>query len=183
MIRKNFLHRLRLVWQVIILMRRFDVLVEKAVTVKYVESIRIGCHCTLQSGVYLYGSRSGNIVSFGDYVAVGGGSMLLGEGGLTIGDFTHLGPRVVVTTQYGDSSAERMQPNAELKYAPVKIGRGCWIGAGSVIMPGSSLGDGCIVTPNSVVFGVWRPGTALSGNPARPKVAGLVKRPLTLESQ
>jgi acetyltransferase-like isoleucine patch superfamily enzyme len=183
MIRKNLLHRLRLFWQVAVLVRRFDVLVEKAVTVKYVESIRIGCHCTLQSGVYLYGSRSGNTVTFGNYVAIGGGGMLLGEGGLTIGDFTHLGPRVVITTQYGDSGAERMQPHAALKYAPVKLGRGCWIGAGSVIMPGSNLGDGCIVTPNSVVFGMWRAGTVLSGNPARPKESGLAVGRPTINGQ
>jgi maltose O-acetyltransferase len=171
MILKNLGHRLRLAWQVLLLMRRYDVLVEKAVTVKYVDSIRIGRHCTLQSGVYVYGSRSGKAVVFGDYVAIGGGGMLLGEGGLSIGDYTHLGPRVVVTTQYGDSSAERLQAEAVLKYAPVKLGRGCWIGAGSVIMPGSSLGDGCIVAPNSVVFGAWRAGSVLAGNPARPKVA------------
>lgn len=183
MIRKNLLHRLRLFWQVAVLIRRFDVLIEKAVTVKYVESMRIGCHCTLQSGVYLYGSRSGKEVTIGNYVAIGGGSMLLGEGGLTIGDFTHLGPRVVITTQYGNSDAERMQPHAALKYAHVTLGRGCWIGAGSVIMPGSTLGDGCIVTPNSVVFGMWRAGTVLSGNPARPKESGIAMARLSTKGQ
>ncbi len=183
MILKNLRHRLRLAWQVFLLMRRHDVLVEKAVTVKYVDSIRIGRHCTLQSGVYLYGSRSGNTVAFGDYVAIGGGGILLGEGGLSISDYTHLGPRVVITTQYGDSSAERMQADAVLKYAPVKLGRGCWVGAGSVIMPGSNLGDGCVVAPNSVVFGTWPAGTVLGGNPARPKAAAATTRSFKYEGK
>lgn len=169
MILKNFRHRLKLEWQLIKLMSRYDVLVEKAVTVKYVDSISIGRHCTLQSGVYLYGSRSGKQVRLGEHVAIGGGGMLLGEGGLEIGDYTHLGPRVVITTQYGDSRSDKLQPNAVLKYAPVSLGRGCWIGAGSVIMPGSRLGDGCIVAPNSVVIGSWPDAVVLSGNPARPK--------------
>ncbi len=169
MILKNIRHRLKLEWQLLKLMYRYDVLVEKAVTIKYVDSIRIGRHCTLQSGVYLYGSRSGKPVLLGDYVAIGGGGILLGEGGLEVGDFTHLGPRVVITTQYGDSRSDKLQPNAVLKYAAVKLGRGCWIGAGSVIMPGSKLGEGCIVAPNSVVIGNWPDATVLSGNPARPK--------------
>jgi acetyltransferase-like isoleucine patch superfamily enzyme len=166
-IAKNIRHRLRLyrlLWQ---LARRHDVLIERDVTVKYIDSIRIGVHCTLQSGVYLYGSRRGLPVVFGDFVAIGPGCALLGEGGFEIGRYTHFGPHVVLTTQYGDASAERMQPEAALKYAPVAIGEGCWIGAGAVILPGVSLGAACIVEPNSVVFGAWPAGSRLRGNPAR----------------
>ena len=77
------------------------------------------------------------------------------------------GPRVVVTTQYGDSDSDMLQQDASLKYLPVRIGKGCWIGSGSVIMPGAVLGDRCIVAPNSVVYGNWPAGVRLSGSPAR----------------
>jgi acetyltransferase-like isoleucine patch superfamily enzyme len=167
MILKNIRHRIRLGAQLLKLMYRHDVLVEWAVTVKYVDSISFGRHCTLQSGVYLYGSRSGRSVTFGDSVAVSSGGMLLGEGGLDVGDYTHFGPRVVVTTQYGDSDSDMLQQDASLKYLPVRIGKGCWIGSGSVIMPGAVLGDRCIVAPNSVVYGNWPAGARLSGSPAR----------------
>ena len=167
MILKNLRHRLRLARQVWTLAWRYDVLVERAVTVKYVDTISIGRHGTLQSGVYLYGSRHGARVRLGEHVAIGAGSMLLGEGGLHIGDFTHLGPRVVVTTQYGDPASDRLVADATLKYAPVSIGRGCWIGAGSVIMPGTVLGDRCTIAPNAVVFGTWGDDVALVGSPAR----------------
>ena len=168
MIFKNILHHLKLQWQLLQFVRRHDVLVEKSVTVKYGDDIVIGNHCTLQSGVYLYGSRFGKAVVFGDYVAISAGCILLGGGGLKIGSFTHLGPRVVVTTQYGDSRSNMRQPNAQLKYAAVKLGQGCWVGSGAVLMPGVVLGDGCIVAPQSVVFGQWPSNTKLSGNPARP---------------
>lgn len=167
MIIKNIRHHTRLAWQLFKLAWRNDVLVEKSVTVKYVDSVRFGKKCTLQSGVYLYGSRKGNEVVFGDHVAVGSLCMLLGEGGLSVGDFTHFGPSVVVTTQYGDSTSEQCSAEAILKYSPIKIGKGCWIGAGSVIMPGTVLGDRCIVAPNSVVYGVWKDNAKLVGNPAR----------------
>jgi acetyltransferase-like isoleucine patch superfamily enzyme len=169
MIFKNILHRLKVEWQLIKLVYRYDVLIEKAVTVKYIDSISFGRHCTLQSGVYLYGSRAGKTVYFGDYVVIAGGTIILGEGGVEIGDYTHLGPRVVLTTQYGDSSSNPLSANPNIKYSRVRLGRGCWIGSGTVIMPGSILGEGCIVAPNSVVFGCWRDGSILSGNPARPK--------------
>ncbi len=167
MIFKNLRHRWRLCRQLFLLALRHDVLIERAVTVKYVDSVAIGRHCTLQSGVYLYGSRGGNLVVIGDFVAIGAGGMLLGEGGLTIGDFTHFGPRVVVTTQDGDPASDKLVPETVLKYAPVAIGRGCWLGAGSVIMPGAVLGDCCTVAPNSVVFGTWGDNVTLAGNPAR----------------
>lgn len=167
MILKNIRHHVRLFRQTWILAWRHDVLVEKAVTVKYVDTLTFGRRCTLQSGVYIYGSRQGNRVEFGDFVAIGAGGMVLGEGGVRVGDYTHFGPRVVVTTQYGDSATDMCREDAQLKYAPVSLGRGCWIGAGSVIMPGTTLGERCIVAPNSVVYGSWGDSVALAGNPAR----------------
>ncbi len=167
MILKNLRHRLKLGRQLLVLAWRYDVLIERAVTVKFVDSIRVGKHCTLQSGVYLYGSRGDHRLELGNYVTIGAGSMLLGEGGLKIGDYTHLGPCVVVTTQYGDPGADRLVADAPHKYAPVSIGVGCWIGTGSVIMPGAVLGECCTVAPNSVVFGTWGDNVTLAGNPAR----------------
>jgi acetyltransferase-like isoleucine patch superfamily enzyme len=98
---KNLRHRARLHWNLLNLVWRFDVIAEPAVTVKYWRSIRVGRHCTLQTAAYLYGSRSGRELVLGDYVVVSNACMLLAEGGIAIGDFTHLGPQVVVTTQFG----------------------------------------------------------------------------------
>jgi acetyltransferase-like isoleucine patch superfamily enzyme len=167
MILKNFWHHVRLAsanWK---LMWRYDVLIEKGVTAKYIDSIRFGTHCTVQSGAYLYGSRQGNPVVFGDHVVVSAHSIILGEAGVEIGAATHLGPHVVITSQFGDPRSDMTAPQAQLKYIPVKLGRGCWIGAGAVIMPGTVLGDCCIVAPNSVVYGMWGDDVKLAGNPAR----------------
>jgi acetyltransferase-like isoleucine patch superfamily enzyme len=167
MILKNVVHRVRLSLNNLALLWRYDVLIERGVTTKYVGSIEFGRHTTVQSGSYIYGSRFGHPVRFGDYTALGPGVVVLGDGGVELGEYSHLGPRVVITTQYGDSRAERLTPVARLKYAPVRIGRGNWIGSGSVIMPGTVLGDCCVVAPNSVVFGRWPEGTHLAGSPAR----------------
>ncbi len=144
-----------------------DVIVERGAVIKYWKSLHFGHHCTIQANAYVYGSRSGNAVSFGDYVVISHGCTLLGEGGLSVGDYTHLGPGVAVTTQYGDSRSDPCVPNPKIRYASVKIGRGCWIGIGTALMPGVQLGDRCVVAPNSVVYGRWPNSTRLAGNPAR----------------
>ncbi len=134
---------------------------------KFIDSIKFGIKCTVQSGVYVYGSREGNKVNIGGNVVIGMNSVLLGEGGIEIGEGTHFGPNVVLTTQYGTRSGDVNSENTALNYQLVKLGKKNWIGAGSVIMPGTVLGDNCTIAPNSVVFGQWGDGITLSGNPAR----------------
>ena len=167
MILKNVRHHLRLAWHNLVIAARHDVLLERGVTFKHIESIAFGVHTTVQSGAYIYGSRKGAPVRFGDHVVVAAGAMVLGEGGVTVGDYTHLGPRVVVTSQYGDSTTEMMTATPTVRTEPVRIGRGCWIGSGAIIMPGADLGDRCVVAPGSVVYGRFPDGSKLSGNPAR----------------
>lgn len=167
MIGKNVRHRLRLAWQTLKVAARFDVLLESGVTLKYVDTLEFGEHTTVQSGAYIYGSRSGARVRFGHHSVVAAGAMILGEGGVTIGDYTHVGPHAVVTSQYGDSTEEMVTASPTLRTEPVKIGRGVWIGSGAVVMPGAELGDRSVVAPGSVVYGRWPEGSKLAGNPAR----------------
>ena len=47
------------------------------------------------------------------------------------------------------------------------IGRNCFIGAHSIIMPGLHVGDGCIVATGSVVTRNVEPNSIVAGNPAR----------------
>jgi acetyltransferase-like isoleucine patch superfamily enzyme len=165
---KNVRQRSRLSWNRWMTICHHDVLIEPGAVIKFWRSLSFGSHCTIQANAYVYGSRRGHRVRFGDDVVISHGCMLLAEAGLTIGDFTHLGPSVVVTTQNGDSRTDGRTANPTLHYSPVAIGSGCWIGAGSILMPGVRLGDNVLVAPNSVVFGRWPDGVRLAGNPARP---------------
>lgn len=167
MLLKNLRHRVKLTANAWRIMARYDVLLEPATTIKYPDTIRFGRKCTVQSGSYIYGSPRGEPVVFGEVCVVASNCMVLGTGGLTVGDYTHLGPNVVITTQFGDSRSDPCTETPKVQYAAVGIGSGCWLGSGCVIMPGTVLGDRCIVAPNSVVFGRWPAGTKLSGNPAR----------------
>jgi acetyltransferase-like isoleucine patch superfamily enzyme len=50
---------------------------------------------------------------------------------------------------------------------PIIIGSRCWIGTGSVILPGVSIGDNTIVGANSVVTKSFGSNLIIAGNPAK----------------
>ncbi|MGN6285701.1 MAG: acyltransferase [Afipia sp.] len=51
--------------------------------------------------------------------------------------------------------------------APVRICRGAWIGARSIILKGVTIGEGAIIGAGSVVAADVPPFTIAGGNPAR----------------
>lgn len=57
--------------------------------------------------------------------------------------------------------------------APVTIGRNCFIGGGSVLMPGVTIGDGAIVGAGAIVTQDVPPRCAVGGSPARVLREGL----------
>ncbi|WP_296453648.1 DapH/DapD/GlmU-related protein [Phenylobacterium sp.] len=50
---------------------------------------------------------------------------------------------------------------------PIRVGSRCFIGGGSVILPGVTIGDHCIVGGGSVVFEDVPSGSIVIGNPAK----------------
>lgn len=52
-------------------------------------------------------------------------------------------------------------------YLPVRIGRNCFIGARSLILPGVEVGDNCVVGAGSVVVKSVPPRSLVAGNPAK----------------
>lgn len=58
-----------------------------------------------------------------------------------------------------------MQTDLDIK--PVKIGNHCFIGIGSYIMPGTTLGNNVVIGANSVVSGAIPDNSMAVGSPAR----------------
>lgn len=53
------------------------------------------------------------------------------------------------------------------RIAPIKIGRGCWIGQNVVVMPGVTIGEMSIIGANSVVTSNIPERSIAMGTPAR----------------
>ena len=54
-----------------------------------------------------------------------------------------------------------------LKKRPVVIGEGCFLGANSIILKGTTLGKNVVVGAGSVVSGTFPDNVIIAGNPAR----------------
>lgn len=86
------------------------------------------------------------------------------QGGITIGDGTLIGHRVVIATiNHGLRPAER----GVHSIAPVTIGRDVWIGSGAILLPGVTIGDGATVAAGAVVTKDVEAGTVAGGVPAK----------------
>jgi acetyltransferase-like isoleucine patch superfamily enzyme len=91
-----------------------------------------------------------------------------GRGGIVIGDNFVCGPNVViVANNYVFDDMDKHLDDQGRNSKGVKIGRNVWIGANSVVLDGTQLGDNCIVVANSLLNRRYPAGAVLQGNPAK----------------
>lgn len=87
-----------------------------------------------------------------------------GRGGIEIGDDVFIGPKCNLITINHDVNPD----NRSATYGkPIKIEDKVWLGINATVLPGVTLGYGCIVGANSVVTKNVPPMTIVAGNPAR----------------
>ena len=164
MIFKNIKHNLKLCINNFILATKYDVLIEKAVTIKHIKTIFFDKGTFVQSGSYIYGSKQGHNLIFLENSVIGPSVSIFGEAGVYIGKNVHIVSNCILTTQYGDYN---LNHDIVFKYASIKIGDNSVIGANSIIMPGATIGKNCIVYAGSIVFGNIKDNSKIRGNPAR----------------
>jgi len=93
-------------------------------------------------------------------------SVFIDRGPVTLGRNVYVGPRAVIIT------AEHPVGGPELRAAegapvPVRVGDGTWIGANATILPGVTIGSGCVIAAGAVVTRDCDPNGLYAGIPAR----------------
>ena len=87
-----------------------------------------------------------------------------GRGGIEIGDDVFIGPKCNLITINHDVNPD----NRSATFGkPIRIEDKVWLGINATVLPGVTLGYGCIVGANSVVTKDVPPMTIVAGNPAR----------------
>ncbi|KAJ3942849.1 uncharacterized protein N0V96_007077 [Colletotrichum fioriniae] len=96
---------------------------------------------------------------------------------VTIGDRVQIGPNVSIYSAAHDTSIlSRMK--CEEYGLPVTIEDDCWIGGGTIILAGVTIGSGTTVGAGSIVTKSLPPHSVAVGNPAR-----VIKKVQTLEEE
>lgn len=111
-------------------------------------------------------------VAIGARCYIGYNAYFDAHGGITIGDDVSIGAHVRILTREHPIAPGPIRhlrrPDQDID-RPVRIGDGCWLGAGVTILPGVTIGAASVIAAGSVVTRDVRPDALYAGIPARPK--------------
>lgn len=127
--------------------------------------IVIGPECFVGEGAVF--DPSGGSIHVGRNSLVNVYGMLLGHGGLEIGDNVLVGPgTAIVAANHTYADRERPIESQPISAEGVAIGSDVWIGANCTVLDDVSIGDGAVVAGGSVVTESVPARTVVGGVPA-----------------
>lgn len=122
--------------------------------------LSIGRRISMRSGSRLTVRKNGSL-TIGNNFYMNTGCLISAHDSVIIGDNVEFGPGVLVYDQDHDFRAEGGLLAGKFKTAPVLIGNNVWIGANTIILRGTSIGDNCVVGAGSVIKGVFPSGSVI----------------------
>ena len=105
-------------------------------------------------------------VKVGKNTWIGPNVILDGRGGLEIGDYCSISAGVQIYTHHTVKWSTSLGEHP-IEFKPTRIGSGVYIGPGSVIQMGTTIGDRAVIGALSFVNNDIPPGAHAYGNPAR----------------
>lgn len=114
------------------------------------------------------------VVRLGDYALVTAARIVC-DAEVEIGDYALVSWDVIVMDSYRVPLDPQQRARCTLddgsldtnRARAIRIGRNAWVGFGSCVLPGVSIGEGSIVAARSVVAANVPPYVVVAGNPAR----------------
>ena len=114
----------------------------------------------------LHANWAGKHVHFGKGVYANFNLTLVDDTHIYVGDYTMLGPNVVLATA-GHPILPELRPLAYQYNMPIHIGKNCWLGAGVIVLPGITIGDNSVIGAGSIVTKDIPANVVAVGNPCR----------------
>lgn len=148
-----------------------NVMVHETAQLVDLENINLGSNVRIDP--FCIVSAAGGHVNIGNYVHIAAFACVMGGAGVTMDDFSGLSQGVKIYSVSDDySGASLTNPTIPKEYVrtikgEVTLGRHAIIGAGSVILPGASIGEGVAVGALSLVTKSLAEWGIYSGVPAR----------------
>ncbi len=146
-----------------------NILVHSTAVIRDVDAIEFGENIRIDPFVVI----SCNQLILGDNIHLATGCGIFGAARISIGDFANVSGKVFIYSSSDDYSGKTMtNPTVPIQFTGVQhgevsIGRHAIVGAGSIILPGSTLGEGVAIGCSSLVNGAIAPWTISAGVPAK----------------
>ena len=148
-----------------------NVLVSEKASIYGASRIRIGSNVRIDDFCILSAGEQG--ICLGNFIHVACYTSLIGKEMISLEDYSNLSSRVSVYSSNDDYSGNYMtNPMVPTKFTnvdhrPVRIGRHCIIGSGTVVLPGVMIEHGCAVGALSLVTKSCEESGIYAGVPAR----------------
>lgn len=99
--------------------------------------------------------RDGGALEIGESASVGMDCKIAVHEKVVIGEGTLLSPNVLIYDHDHVFDDKVGVYRKEFKSKPIVIGKNCWIGANTIILRGTTIGDNCIVGAGCVLHGAY----------------------------
>lgn len=154
-----------------------DVRLYQLAKVNVPECVEIDDHCIIFDYAFLSGRNS---LKIGKYCCIAWHCVIEGGANIRIGDRVFLGPGSKLlssTYEFNGYFTSQLLPEEsyEIGYGDITINDDAYIGAGTVVMPGVTIGEGALVGANSLVNRNLKPWGIYFGNPV--KLIGMREKP------
>ena len=113
--------------------------------------LRLGDRVIIGNGTVLSALHGGEI-RIGSDAGIGAGSRLICHARIEIGEGCNVAPQVSFYDHDHVFDLEGVHRN-EYKTGPITVGAKSWIGAGTIVLRGTEIGEACLIGAGSVVKG------------------------------
>lgn len=148
-----------------------NVRLDRSTIILNATGLHIGDHTRIDAFCLI--SAFGPGVTMGRNVHIAAGVYIFGGGGVVIEDFAGVSARSLIFSTNDDYSGEHLTgPTLPAEFrdvaaAPVRIGRHAVVGAGSVVLPGVTFGEGSASGALSLIKNDVSPFSIVAGSPAK----------------
>ncbi len=125
---------------------------------------KLGKNCYVEPPIHA--NWGGHFISLGDNVYINFNFTAVDDTYIEIGDNVMIGPNVTIATA---NHPENLNDRAQGKQYNQKVilEKNVWVGAGAIILPGVTIGEGSIIGAGSVVTHDITKGVIAVGNPCK----------------
>lgn len=129
-------------------------------------NIHFGEHCRLGDQLEM-GTEAAGGINLGSEVRINRGTTLVSYSQISIGSQTLIGEFVTIRDANHGTAPGTPIRQQDHDTAAIDIGKDVWVGRGTVILPGVTIGDHSIIGANSVVTHSIPENSIAVGSPAR----------------